>query len=89
MQLDSAEIFFQPFLAGCVERVARAVVDDQEDLPAAASPNELFQELEKCAAIELVSKPIAERRILERNRSEDVSRLSLPECVYSRLFSDS
>jgi hypothetical protein len=42
VQLDSAEIFFEPLLTDCIERVARTIVDDEEDLPTAASPYELL-----------------------------------------------
>jgi hypothetical protein len=45
--------------------VAWTVVDDQEDLPTAASPNELLKKFEKCAAVELGSKSIAEASVLE------------------------
>jgi uncharacterized protein (DUF1800 family) len=45
MQLDSAEIVHEPPTAILVERVARTVVDDEEDLAAAAATDELLQEL--------------------------------------------
>jgi len=89
MQLDSAEIFFEPLPSDLVEGVARAIVDDEEDLATSASPNELLQKFEKRAAVELGSKAIAEAPVLERDRSEDVSGLALSECIYSRLLSDS
>lgn len=89
MQLDAIAIRVQPFLAFLVERVRRAIVDDDEYFAPSVATHELLEELQERAAVEVLGESIAEACVVERDGAVHMRRLSLAECIYSRLVSDS
>jgi hypothetical protein len=89
-QLDAVAMAREPELAGLVEVVAGAVVDDEKRLAASTPPDDLLEEGEERDAVEdrreLVEEP---RSLFERDDAEDMRRLALAERVYAGLAADS
>ena len=86
-QLDAATVVSEPGLAVDVEVVARAVVDDEEEL-ATMARHQLAQEREEGPAVEHIGEPVVELRVLDGERAEDVGRLPQPVGVDAGLFAD-
>jgi hypothetical protein len=88
MKLDEATILAQPAFAVVVEVMARAVVDDQEDLAALVTAHELPQELEERGAVEHRCEAERELGSVERDGAEDVRGLAQSIRVDAWLNSD-
>jgi hypothetical protein len=58
MELDAILVLGEPLLAGLVEPVAGAVVDDQEDLPPVVLLDQQHQELMERVPVEHRSSPL-------------------------------
>lgn len=62
------------------------IVDNEEYLSAAGPPDELFEEGEERRAVEYRGEAVDECSVVERNRPEDVSCLSLAVGINTRLM---
>ena len=88
VQLDAMSVFGEPLLARGRKVVTWGVVNDEEDLAPSVLADEALEERPKGIAVEHVSKPVREPRIVESYRCEQVRSLSLTVRVDSRLATD-
>lgn len=87
-ELDAVTVRCEPRLRFVVKAMARAVIDDQEDL-APTTMDKLLEEEQERVAVEDRRELIREARpSFDRDRAEHVPRLAFAVCVDAGLFSD-
>lgn len=85
VEFEPVRVLCQPRLAGVIEPVTGAIVDDEEELAGAVLGGELQEELVEGVSVEDWRKSVGEVGVLKGDGAEDVGRLPRPEGVDPRL----